>query len=226
MSQIWITRTQPGADKSVKAFRQAGFDAFAAPLLTLAPPDDMPPPPPANAVLIFTSQNGVRAICQLTDKRDWPVVTVGEATASLAADMGFRDVRSAGGTVHDISKLIHDDPINDSLYLHCAGRHIRGDVVNDLIRQGRKARRDIYYKSSPVKTMPQIDLESCDAAVFYSPLAAQTFAQFSSACRHMSAISLSPAIDTALGALAFKCRIIADAPHETALLKAVQETLQ
>lgn len=226
MSRIWITRTQPGADKSVAAFERAGFEAFAAPLLTIAPPAKMPPPPPAHSTLIFTSQNGVRAFCELTDKRSWPVVTVGDATAKLAQSAGFTDVRSAGGTVDDIAELIQSDPVNERLYIHCVGRHVRGDVTGDLRQQGRRARRDVYYASSPVQNLPGVDIRACKAIVFYSPLAAQTYAEFAPNCEHMSAISLSAPIDHALGALLFKRRIIAKAPTELALLKAAEETLR
>jgi len=226
VSLVWITRTQPGADKSAAVFKQAGYKACAAPLLTISPADEMPRPPPYNATLIFTSQNGIRAFCELTNRRIWDVVTVGDATAKHAREHGFTRVRSAGGAVEDIARLIQPDPIDEHLYVHCGGVHIRGDIVGDLKRQGRVARRDICYRSSPVRALPDIAINQCTAIVFYSPLAARTFRSFAPKCEHMSAISLSSAIDTELDGLSFTRRAVAKTPTEAALLKAAHECLR
>lgn len=218
---VWITRTQPSANESAKAFEIAGYEAVVAPLLTVktkAVEDAVPD----NAALIFTSQNGVRAFCESENRRDLPVVTVGDATAKLALNMGFSDVRSAGGTSEDIAALINNAPDGTARYLHISGQHVRGAVSEDLRAMGLTAERRIYYGSSPVQALPDIDIETIDMAIFFSPLAAETLARLAPRAPHMSALSISAATDAALGTLGFRARYIAKAPTLEGLIAALE----
>ena len=85
---IWITRTLPAAHKSAQAFAHLGLAAAIAPLLLVSPPEVMPAMPPQEALLIFTSANGLSAFCQLTDDRHWPVVTCLLYTSPSPRDRG------------------------------------------------------------------------------------------------------------------------------------------
>ena len=223
---IWITRTLPGAHESAAAFEQAGFKTVTAPLLTVEN-KAAAQAVPENAVLVFTSQNGVRAFCEAHSDiwetlRDCPVMTVGDATAALAKEMGFKNVRSAGGVSDDIAPLISRKPDKEALYIHISGQHVRGAAVQDIIDLGLNAERRIYYGSSAVQALPDIDIDKIDVAVFFSPMAAQTLARLSPAVAHMSALSISGAADEALGTLVFKERYIAKAPTLESLIAALR----
>jgi len=65
--RVWITRTQPSAQQSAKAFEAQGFEAVVAPLLTIG---HIKPPLPNfddNDVFIFTSKNAVSSAAGNSD---------------------------------------------------------------------------------------------------------------------------------------------------------------
>ena len=219
---VWITRTQPSAGESGRAFQAAGYDTITAPLLTLEHIKILKPVP-KNAVLIFTSQNGVRAFCDSETSRNYPVVTVGDATAALARELGFLNVSSAAGTSDDIAPLIARAPDKDARYLHISGNHVRGTVSKDLDAMGLLAERRIYYRSAPVQALPNITLKDADIAAIFSPLAAQTLTGLCPDMAHISAVSISETADAALGSLAFKSRHIARAPTLESMIAACAE---
>lgn len=220
---VWITRTQPSADETAQAIFNAGFNVIIAPLLTV---ENLLTEAkiPNEAVLLFTSQNGVRAFCNSHNRRDFSVITVGDATAKLACELGFNDVRSAGGTSGDIAPLISRSSNTDVLYLHISGNHVRGSAAEDIRALGLRAERRIYYRSAPVQALPDIDVAKIDIAALFSPLAAQTLAALSPETRHMQAVSISRATDSALGTLEFHNRRAAKAPTLESLIAALKQT--
>lgn len=220
--RIWVTRTASGAEDTANALRQAGFDPVIAPLLEIGPATDRVTPPKDGTLLIFTSRNGVDHFCLRDERRDCPVVTVGDKTAAIARDHGFDDVVSARGTWHDIVDLItRTIPTNISI-MHCSGQHVRGEITQSLREKGYEARREIYYRSYPVTQLPDLNIQSLSAVLLHSQLAAQTLRHFAPPTEQMAAISMSSATDAALGDLAFKARHIAKAPDEASMLKILQ----
>jgi len=69
--------------------------------------------------------------------------------------------------------------------------------------------------------MPKLDTSKLDYAAFYSPLGAKTVASFNPDLSNVTVVSLSKAIDEALGTLACKARYISAEPHEAALIEAL-----
>ena len=220
MSQerIWITRTLPAAHRSAANFAQLGLACAVAPLLKVIPAPNMPPQPEADDVLIFTSQNGLNWFCEFTKRRDWRVVTVGDETAAQAAKAGFSQVSSAGGTSRDVTALITSHFAKGSSFVHCAGKHARGTITQDLQAAGYKARRDLYYQSSPISSLPNIDLAKLSYIALYSPLAAKTLAGFKPNLAGITLLSISEATDAAMGDINCQSRRVAKAPTETAML--------
>lgn len=218
---VWITRTAPAAFKSAENWAKEGYAAAVAPLLDITKPRVMPTLPPRDAVVIFTSGNGAKAFADMTLLRHWPVVTPGWQTKRIAHDLGFRTVTSAQGTSEDVLKVILKDFEVERPIHHCAGNHVRGQITETLIDKGYRAQRDLYYQSSPVKTLPKINTSQLDFVALYSPLAAKTLAEFSPDLTEVTVLSISKATDEALGEMICKARYIAEAPTEAALLEAV-----
>ena len=98
---VLVTRPAEDAENLLRALEARGHQALLAPLLTIAPNKDPPGPPELTGVqaLLFTSANGVRAFAGLSDWRDLPVFTVGDASAAAARQAGFARVEGAGGEV-------------------------------------------------------------------------------------------------------------------------------
>lgn len=216
--RIWITRSLPGAHKSAVNFAQLGLACAISPLLKIMPATVMPLQPDKVDVLVFTSQNGLNGFCELTKRRDWRVVTVGDETAAQAKKAGFTSVSSAGGTSEDVTQLIKSSFSKDTSIIHCAGNHVRGKITEDLRAAGYKARRDLYYQSSPVSMLPKLDVSKLTYIALYSPLAAQTLAHFKPNLSGVTLLSISAATDAAIGDLRCQSRLIASAPNETAML--------
>lgn len=219
---VWITRTQAGAFKSSKAFQSAGYETVTAPLLYIAPAPHMPSPPPHKAILVFTSRNGLSTFCDLTDRRHWSVVTVGDATARAAQLAGFETVNSASGTWEDVVSTIESRfPDRETPIFHIAGNHVRGRITETLNKLGYTARRDIYYSSDPIRHLPDIDMSSLTHIALYSPLAAKTLAWLKPQLGQAIAVSISAATDIELSSINFRQRRIAAEPNEKSMLTAL-----
>ncbi len=217
MSKTWLTRTRPAADESAKAWCAAGFDPLIEPLLEIetvvhdAIPDE--------AVIIFTSKNGVghivcggqRAIC------------VGDATAKKAVAAGYRDVVSVDGSSEDVTLWVAGNLPKSQTIFHASGWHVRGSIIEDLRELGFSAQRVEVYRSIPQPTWPD---EHFSQVAFYSPLAAKTFTELAiDMCKDISevtAICISSATADELSGLALKAVHIAKRPREDELIMAVK----
>jgi len=220
---VWITRTQPLADETSEVVKALGFSTVIAPLLDISVVEKKPQEPKSSDIIIFTSRNGVRAFCALCAEREFDVVTVGEATAQSAREAGFTRVLSADGTSRDIAPLIVQNFKMDRHCIHASGLHIRGQITQELVQAGFRARRDLYYLSKPISSFPDIDVTTVSDILVFSPLAAKTLSEFVAAglaedisqCR---IISISAATDKALGGLICAQRLIAPRPTQQAML--------
>lgn len=210
---IWITRTQPSASKSALVWADAGFKAEVLPLLDVAPIAH--PEIPDEAVLVFTSKNGVDHMSYFGHR----AVCVGDATAAHAEARGFRDVVSVNGTSADITRWILENLPREQSVIHISGRHVRGTITEDLTEAGYPAKREIIYESIPGGHWPKGRLTH---VALYSPMAAKTFAEMAVG-RDVSSlitVSISRTTDEALEGLSVKSRLISDAPSEPALVRA------
>lgn len=207
--RIWITRTEPAAQRSADAWREAGFEPVIAPLLMVHP---IPQTESISdqATLIFTSAHGVRHCGIKGDGR--LIYTVGDATACVAREYGFHHIVSAGG---DWKSLIQAIEITRNPIVHMSGETIRGAVVETLIERGLEARRQIVYTTNPVTNWP-VDLEQIEAVALYSPMASSTLMTLPKRdLSNLTAYCLSPNVAAPLERL--KTRI-AERPTEAALI--------
>jgi len=207
--KLWVTRTLPAAKESAEAWRAAGFDPIIEPLLEIEPvPHE---PIPTEAVIIFTSKNGVdhmvcggqRAIC------------VGDATAEKAKAAGYRDVVSVDGVSKDVTAWVAENLQKTDAIYHVSGWPVRGHIIEDLTALGFSAQRLEVYRSTQRPSWPD---EGFSTAAFYSPLAAKTFTELainhSKDISDVTAICMSGATAKELSALAFKAIHIGARPRE------------
>lgn len=208
-SRVWITRTQPGATASARAWAEAGFDPVIAPLLSAHPVQDAHEIA-LDAHLVFTSAHAVRHCGVNPDDR--PVYTVGDATAEVARRYGFTQVVSAKG---DWTDLLATIPNTAAPIVHLSGRVVRGALVAGLQKRGLNASRIVVYDTRTVEDWP-LDPASVQAVAFYSPMAVQTFRALPARpVSHMTAYCLSSVIADGLTGLTKK---IAHRPDEAALI--------
>lgn len=221
MNTVWITRTD--AHKSIRL--PPGFQALNIPLLTVGAAARPPEPPKSDDVLVFTSGNGVRWFCTYSDRRNWPVYTVGYATKDLAKRSGFNAVESAGKDVATLTQLIANTPALKSKRLYYAsGLDVSGDLEADLKRDGFNIVRAILYETHPKQKVPKqvratLAKHRAFTVLLYSPKGAQAFGALDIDFRRISTVSISANVDQNLSGLGLKSRKIANFPTHAALIK-------
>lgn len=186
--------------------------------------------------LLITSANGVRAFAVrmgATTKGVWgdlPVWAVGDSSAREAVALGFADVRSAGGDVEDLARLVaaEADPAQGAL-LHPAASKVAGDLQGELTRRGYRYRREILYDAKASEALKQTTLDALKngkikAAAFFSPRSAKLFCALAekagvtddlAACQ---AYCLSPAVAEKLAGSSWLSVAVAAAPTRESLL--------
>jgi len=234
--RILVTRPREDAAGLVAALVARSHEVLVEPLLTIVPRDavDWPPGQERAQALLVTSANGVRAFACADDRRDLPVYAVGDASAAQARALGFADVVSAAGDVHDLATLVTArlDPKAGPL-LHPAASTVAGDLRGTLAAAGFEVLRVVLYDARPVTALsPQATQALAEGAVeavaLMSPRTAAAFARLitlaglESACAAMVAVCLSDAVAQALGPLTWRRVAVAARPDQASLLAAIE----
>ena len=231
--------TRPAEDAAETAARLAamGVEPVVAPatrIVTLArPPLDLD----GVQALLATSRNGVRALAGATEARDIPLLAVGDATAALAREAGFRSVASAGGDACDLARLAAAmlDPGSGRL-VHAAGEAAGDALCRALADRGFAALPEALYRAVPVP-LPDgvralLAAGGVALALFFSSGAARAFAGLlgrdgsQAWCARIAAICLSARVAEAAAALPWRAVRRAARPDLAALLDAVAAALE
>ncbi len=229
---VLVTRPIDDAQDLAAALAARGHQALIAPMLTIAPDEGVEGPLDLAGVqaLLFTSANGARVFAGLSEARDLPVFTVGDASAGAARDAGFARVESAGGDVADLARLVAErlDPKGGALY-HAAASKVAGDLKGLLEAESFSVRRDVLYDATLASGLTKelraaITAGSLDVATFFSPRSAETFvslvqdAGLDGACTRTVALALSEAVADKLRALSWAGIEVAAQPNQDTLL--------
>ncbi|MGH7129903.1 MAG: uroporphyrinogen-III synthase, partial [Planctomycetaceae bacterium] len=233
---VLITRPKEDTPRLVDALEERGHQVFSEPLLSIELEVDPVMDLSGVQALVFTSVNGTRAFARLSAERSLPVLTVGEATAAEAREHGFAAVESAGGDVGDLADLIiaRLDARSGPLF-HAAGSEVAGDLAGTLAAAGFAIRRGVLYKATAAKALTGeaqalLAHSGLDAAVFFSPRTAGTFARLvesaglRSACMRMTAYCLSGRVAERARMLPWAAVHVADRPSQHALLAVLNAT--
>lgn len=102
--------------------------------------------------ILFTSANGVRALAALTDRRDWPALCVGDATARAARQAGYLNCFSAGGDARALADLARRSGLRN--FLHPRGRDAAGDLKGWLAETGQHVAELILYEARETGAPP------------------------------------------------------------------------
>jgi len=237
--KVLVTRAEGEAEKLAARLAERGHQSVIENLLTIrfrpeAARGIAPFLEGVQAVL-FTSANGVRAFAEASERRDFPALAVGDATAGAARAVGFADVTSAGGAVEDLAKLVigHLKPKDGALF-HAAASVTAGDLQGLLEAAGFSVRRAVLYEAVEAErlsdaTRVAIAGHGIAAALFFSPRTAATFVRLAAGleegCKHMVAVALSSAVAEKLAPLPWRRIAVAAAPNESALLAALDSCM-
>lgn len=138
-----ITRPLPDAEDTAKKLNDLGIESFIEPLLEIKYISDSNISSKTSGMqgLLITSGNSIRALSGSGFDKNFPIITVGQATAELALESGFTDVRTGGEDVSGLEKFITDNysPENGGLI------YASGDVVSSDLPSLRKNRFEIEH---------------------------------------------------------------------------------
>jgi uroporphyrinogen-III synthase len=233
--RILVTRPREDSERLAEKLEAMGHEVLIEPLFTIEPELGAPLDLDGVQALLLTSANGVRALALRSERRDIPVLAVGDATAAAARDFGFAQVESAGGDVEDLADLVRARLRPDGgALLHAAGSVTAGDLAGNLGAAGYDVRRVVLYRAEPVgalsaETAAALRDGRIDLAVFFSPRTARTFvslvkaAGLESACARIAVLGLSQAVLDAASEIGWAAHGAAAEPTEASLLDALAQ---
>ena len=232
-----VTRPADDAAETAARLAEMGIEAVIAPATRIEPVPRGPLDLGGVQAVLVTSRNAVRALARATAARDIALLAVGDASAALAADAGFRAVASAGGDSGDLARLAAAmlDPAAGRV-VHAAGEAAGEALCRDLARRGFAAAPEVLYRSVPAP-LPDaarglLAARRIALALFFSAGAADAFADIlrrdgsEGWCRQIAAICLSGRVAEAAAALPWRAIRRAARPDLASLLAAVGAALQ
>lgn len=234
-----VLNTRPETDSAdlEAILRNRGYRVMSAPMLHIEFPEqtasfDTTP----YQALVFTSANGVRAYARLTAERRHPVLCVGDATARQAHAIGFTEIESANGDIHDLAALIRQriDPAKGPLF-HPAASKPAGDLGQILRDEGYQVDRQTVYRAKASNTLPEQVVRALadhqiDAVLFFSPRTAETFVnlvknyKLDRELTNTGAICLSPAVQSRISDLTWQRTHVASQPTQEYLLSVLDQS--
>lgn len=228
--RVAVTRAEPGADETAQRLIARGAEVIVAPLLSTHFLDPPPPSGPIQA-LLFTSANGARAAARsMAAFRAAQVLCVGDATAQAARAHGFSNAMSADGDAAALiaraAQLFRKDA---GALVHVSGADLAVDVADALRQAGFSAERVIAYRAQAVDALPEALARALratpplDAVIFHSPRAARIFAQLATDAPTdaLDAACISAEVAHAAATLPWRRMIVAEAPRDDALVRAI-----
>lgn len=231
--KVLLTRPRPEAESFAAELDEHGIEAVVAPLFVIAPRVAESPNLSGVTALAFTSANGVRTFAAVSDERALPAYCVGDVTASVAREAGFRNVASAARDGEALVELIVARlAAGRDVVLHCSGEEIACDLAGALRGRGFEARRVILYSVVTTSSLPDdarraIAGGEVDGAVFFSPRSASAFVSLvddpetRGACAAIDAFCLSSAVSEAVSAIRWRAVHVAASPDRAALLRCI-----
>ena len=229
------TRPEEDARSLTLALQDMGHEVTASPLLQIDFLEATVPDLSDRAGLLATSANGVRAFARLTPDRTLTVFAVGDATARIATEQGFTDVKTASGDVAALADLVrqHCQP-SDGTLLHVAGTKVAGDLAGDLEGSGFEVERLVLYQARTAETLPdhakkKLQAGDLDGVLLYSPRTAETFvslvraAGLEKTCSNADVWCLSQAVADKVQVLPWRNIHVSLRPEQASLLQMLAE---
>ena len=165
--QIWITKSLSEQQKACA--QNSGLEVKEI-ALTKIQHLDFPKDLPEAEAWIFTSQNAVKNLSQITF--NGRVYASGKQTASVLKEKGFETKSSDSETALNLAELIAEDCVKSAL-LFC-GNIRRNELPNYLAKKGVQLKEEVVYHT--LLDPKKIPCQKGDALFFMSPSAVESFA--------------------------------------------------
>lgn len=237
---ILVTRPEADAAATIRRLAARGYQGLPAPGLVVAPVPGWRLPGNA-AALVLTSRNAAACLAHRSDLAglyDIPVLCVGDRTAEAAREVGFTAVRSAGGRVADLHRLVVDTCSREGgSVVYLSGRAVSEDLDETLRQEGFDAQRIVVYEteaapSLPAEAIAAIGMGQIDAVLFYSPRSVEAVsglaakAGIADALAGIPAVTLSDRVAAAAKKAGYRHIFVARTPQESDLLTALDAAVK
>jgi len=236
--RILISRPQEDAARLAELLRARGHEPLCASLLSVRFFDGPEPNFEGVSAVAATSANGIRAFARRTDRRNLRIFAVGPQTADAAKKAGFEEVECADGDAATLAEeILGWVKPEEGVVLHAASADNEGQLKTLLAEEGYTVDVMVLYEVVAIHKLPEIAREALvhnalDAAVVFSQRSAMALrdciqrAGLTDACRNIAAVCISTATAAALSPLVFRKLVVADRPHQQAMLDAVERAMQ
>jgi len=231
MRSVLVTRPQPVADEFAAQLRHEGYTAYVAPMMeyvsVAADVTDLA----SYQALIFTSVQAVQVFCGLS-----PVLTVGDATATVALKAGFTSVHSAKGNSSDVAVLIKTEApkLHLKKILHLCSADTADDIGAAVAKTGVEVRRRTVYKAELTGAMPEdvvaaLQRGAIDTVMLFSARTAENFVKLmvgkglGNVSSKLEVICLSNTVASAIRELPWRVVRVASQPRLEAVMQALRE---
>jgi len=231
--QVLVTRAQDDAEPLAMLLDARGHQALIDPMLIIESVDGPELDVGGVQALLVTSANGARALAQRTPERQLRVLTVGDASARVAREAGFKAVESAGGDVDDLTGLATACLKPEAgAVLHAGGNQVAGDLGGNLERAGFVYRREVIYEAHPAAALAEATKTALVVGIIggvllYSPRTAAIFvelvqtADLATTLESVVAYCLSPTVAENAGLLQWTAIETAAQSDQDALLELI-----
>ena len=183
--RLLVTRPEPDAARTAEALRALGHEPLISPVLDLVFETAKPLLQKEFQAVLVTSSNAVRALAKHAERDrllPLPVLAVGDRTALEARRAGFKNARSAGGALGDLSALVRSTLRPDAgPVLYAAGEVQAGDLGQSLTAEGFSVETAILYGAEPRLRLSDgavnaLRSGAVDGVLLYSERSAAAFA--------------------------------------------------
>ena len=228
MVRMLVTRPEPDASETAARLSALDIEPIVEPMLIYEPLSTTLPDPSGFAAMVITSGNALRALHlrgEIDRYMGLKLFAVGDRTAAAARKLGFAEVVSASGDVHDLIELLAEAGLAGPIF-YPAARVRSGDLGRALARHGIMVIATKIYDMAPAEALsPPLwaRLEDGDitAALFYSRRTAETFISLTaglSSKAKLGMLCLSENVAAPLIAAHFVRVALADHPSEEAMM--------
>lgn len=202
--RVLLTRPRADSERIAADLARRGIDSVIWPMMEVRALTDAISVPSGTDAIAFTSANAVSLFAEHCGERDLPALCVGNRTAMIAREIGFRSVRSADGDLGDLARLIESG--GWSQIFHPRGRHVAGDLGAALHGAGALVEDAEIYMTEPTREpdaalSAELLSEKIHVATVWSARSAQLFCE---AYRAFEALDLSGATALAISENAAK----------------------
>lgn len=201
--RVLVTRSSQEIQREIAALNLRGHKAISSPLLQIKPIEGPQINLEGSQAILISSRAGVRALAKVSKERKIPVFTVGDSTADVALDLGYKRVESAHGDSKDLLVLSRRRLIKGAGKIFIAsGADVVEDLEEHLEKDGFEVERRILYEASLVDNLSAyaekcIRARKIDVVLFFSARTADSFVKIviksnlEEACSTMNAVCLS-----------------------------------